>query len=172
MQKFVILSGCSGGGKSTLLEELKRQGYSVVEEAGRKIVKEHGDLELQVLCEMIIAKSLEAYQQAKTMTKVKDGIIFFDRSFLEGINYFLSINMPKYDYLIDEFRYYPVVYMTPPWKEIYVQDKERKHTIDDGVKEYNQLITFYPSCGYEIVVLPKVSVQERVEFVLAELKSI
>ncbi|MGO4213890.1 AAA family ATPase, partial [Terriglobus sp. YAF25] len=40
MYRFVILSGCSGGGKSSLLEELARRGYSVVEEPGRRIVRE------------------------------------------------------------------------------------------------------------------------------------
>jgi len=37
---FVVISGCSGGGKSTLLLELGRRGYATVEEPGRRIVKE------------------------------------------------------------------------------------------------------------------------------------
>lgn len=40
MNHFVIISGCSGGGKSTLLDELKQRGYPVVPEAGRRIVQE------------------------------------------------------------------------------------------------------------------------------------
>lgn len=40
MDRFVIISGCSGGGKSTLIAELGRRGYAVVEEPGRRIVKE------------------------------------------------------------------------------------------------------------------------------------
>ena len=34
----VVISGCSGGGKSTLLAELARRGYAVVEEPGRRII--------------------------------------------------------------------------------------------------------------------------------------
>jgi ABC-type lipoprotein export system ATPase subunit len=37
---YVVISGCSGGGKSTLLSELVNRGYSVVLEPGRQIVKE------------------------------------------------------------------------------------------------------------------------------------
>ena len=37
MEKFITISGCSGGGKSTLLSELNRRGYPVVEEPGRRI---------------------------------------------------------------------------------------------------------------------------------------
>lgn len=33
-----VISGCSGGGKSTLLVELTRRGYATVEEPGRRIV--------------------------------------------------------------------------------------------------------------------------------------
>ena len=37
---LVIISGCSGGGKSTLLAELARRGHPVYEESGRQVVKE------------------------------------------------------------------------------------------------------------------------------------
>jgi predicted ATPase len=40
MDRFIILSGCSGGGKSTLLAELARRGFATVEEPGRRIVIE------------------------------------------------------------------------------------------------------------------------------------
>ena len=39
MDRFVVISGCSGGGKSTLLAELGRRGYAVVEEPGLRIVQ-------------------------------------------------------------------------------------------------------------------------------------
>ena len=38
-EKFVLITGCSGGGKSTLLAELHARGWPVVEEPGRRIVK-------------------------------------------------------------------------------------------------------------------------------------
>ncbi len=39
-QRFVTISGCSGGGKSRLLTDLARRGYAVVEEPGRRIARE------------------------------------------------------------------------------------------------------------------------------------
>ena len=38
--RFVVLSGCSGGGKSTLQAELRRRGHATVDEPGRRIVKD------------------------------------------------------------------------------------------------------------------------------------
>jgi len=40
MENFVTISGCSSGGKSTLLAELRRRGFATVEEPGRRIVAE------------------------------------------------------------------------------------------------------------------------------------
>ncbi len=175
MNKLVVISGCSGGGKSTLLSELHDQGYAVIEEIGRKLVKEqlavNGDItpweKPQIFCELLIDKSIEAYHQAEEMETVKDQIIFFDRSFLEGVNYFQSLKIHKYDHFINELRFYPTIFMTPPWKEIYTQDDERKHAFEDGVKEYNQLLRFYPQCGYHIIELQKICVEDRVKFILS-----
>jgi hypothetical protein len=40
INRFVAISGCSSGGKSTLLAELGRRGHATVEEPGRRIVKQ------------------------------------------------------------------------------------------------------------------------------------
>jgi predicted ATPase len=36
---FFVITGCSGGGKSTLLSELEQRGYRVFPEPGRQVVK-------------------------------------------------------------------------------------------------------------------------------------
>jgi hypothetical protein len=40
VDRFVVISGCSSGGKSTLIAELGKRGHAVVDEPGRRIVKE------------------------------------------------------------------------------------------------------------------------------------
>ena len=171
MKKLVVLSGCSGGGKSTLISNLKYQGYAVVEEVCRNIIKEHGDIDPLVRCEMIITKSIAAYHQAEKMEAVKDDVIFFDRSFLEGVSYFQSIKIHKYNYLINELRFHRFIFITPPWKETFQQDDERKNSFDDAVNEYNQIIKFYPKYGYHMIELPRINVEKRIEFILETLKS-
>jgi predicted ATPase len=102
MKKLVVLSGCSGGGKSTLLSKLSYQGYAINEEVCRVIIKEHGEIDPLVRGKMIITRSIAAYHQAKKIKTVKDNVIFFDRSFLEVVSYFQSIGIHKYDYLIND----------------------------------------------------------------------
>ena len=63
-------------------------------------------------------------------------------------------------------RYHHKIFLTPPWPEIYVTDSERRHDLDAAVAEYQRLLELYPSLGYEVVILPKVSVPERADLVL------
>lgn len=39
-RRLVLLTGCSGGGKSTLLRALEKRGFATVEEPGRRIVSD------------------------------------------------------------------------------------------------------------------------------------
>jgi predicted ATPase len=176
--KLIIISGCSGGGKSTLLSELSNEGYSVVPEVGRELIKEqlaaNGSIipwqQPQAFCEMLITRSIAAFHKAKTITNVRDQLIFFDRSFLEGVSYYQSLeikNSNKYDHYVDELRYYPTIFMAPPWKEIFRQDEERKHSFESAVEEYERLLKFYPKYGYRIVEFPKASLTDRVHFIIS-----
>lgn len=40
MNRFILISGCSGGGKSTLLDELARHGLATIGEPGRRVVRD------------------------------------------------------------------------------------------------------------------------------------
>ncbi|AUW57763.1 hypothetical protein C1T17_06250 [Sphingobium sp. SCG-1] len=57
----------------------------------------------------------------------------------------------------------------PPWPEIFVTDHERQHLFDDAVAEYDRLVTGYKDLRYEVKILPKVAVEDRVAFVLRHL---
>lgn len=167
MNKLIVISGCSGGGKSTLLSELKNHGYTVMEEVGRKVVKEYGDIDPLLRCELILKKSVDAYYEAKKLKETKNQMVFLDRSFLECVSYYQAINVTTYDHLVKELRYYPIVFMTPPWPEIFCQDEERKHTFEDAVEEYERDLLFYEQSGYHIIELPKIDVRARFQFVIS-----
>lgn len=177
-KKLVVISGCSGGGKSTLLDELKSNGHAVIPEVGREIVKEQLQSKGNMtpwknpiaFCELAIQKSIANYYQANTAITAANQILFFDRCFLDGISYYQTLELDdvrKYDYLIRDLRFYPTVFMTPPWSEIYCQDDERKHSFEDAVAEYERLLKFYAQCGYQILEIPKVSVHERFLFMMS-----
>jgi predicted ATPase len=177
MNRFVVISGCSSGGKSTLLSELKARGYATVSEVGREIVKEQlakgGNItpwEKPIeFCEQLVERSIAVYKLAQEMPDVMGQVVFFDRCFLEGVGYFQSQEINRYDHFVNELRYYPTIFIAPPWKEIFRHDRERKNTFENAIAEYERDLKFYRKCSYHLIELPKTTVKERAEFILSKL---
>jgi len=49
LNNHIVISGCSGGGKSTLLDSLQSQGYKTIQEAGRRVVAAEVELGSEAL---------------------------------------------------------------------------------------------------------------------------
>jgi predicted ATPase len=190
VDRFVVISGCSGGGKSTLLAELDRRGYAVVEEPGRRIVQEERErrgaalpwVDPQAFARRAIAMSLEDRASAVA----RESWVFFDRGLIDAVtglqhltgesaaaSLLQNIRGPGHQErpfdLRRTHRYHQRVFLAPPWPEIYAADPERRHGLTDAVAEYERLLVAYPALGYEVVLLPKARVAERADFVLAML---
>ncbi|WP_421594197.1 AAA family ATPase [Shinella sp. M27] len=172
--RFIVLSGCSGGGKSTLLEELSRRGHATVEEPGRRIVQEElakdGTalpwLDLAAFARRAIAMALADREAMRD----QPGLVFFDRGWIDAASALeAETGEPVLAALAARHRYNACVFLTPPWPEIYRSDLERRHGFEAALAEYERLERTYPALGYETVILPKVSVAERADFMLARL---
>jgi predicted ATPase len=171
MNRFVVVSGCSGGGKSTLLEELARRGHATLEEPGRRIVREETARggtalpwsDIAAFARRAIARALEDREAAAR----HEGWVFFDRGLIDAAAALEhATGEPALERYGRAHRYNTRVFLTPPWPEIYGADAERRHDFAAALAEYERLLEAYPRLGYEVVVLPKVSVAERAEFVL------
>ena len=66
-------------------------------------------------------------------------------------------------------RYNARVFIAPPWKEIYGRDDERRQSWEVAVRTYQIMAEIYSEMGYELVELPRTSVTQRAEFVVAEM---
>lgn len=166
---YVVVSGCSGGGKSTLLAELARRGYSVVPEPGRQIVKEqtaiNGDALPWSNLEKFLELALSRYLFLFNSQKEQQQPIFFDRGIVDAVQ--LGISQPPYfQNAAEKFRYNRLVFLVPPWEEIFTGDAERKHDFETAKKEFEELLIKYKSFGYETVLVPKLPVNERADFIL------
>jgi len=172
--RFVILSGCSGGGKSTLLAELARRGFATVEEPGRRIVKQElagGGRALPWVdpvgfSRRAIAKALEDLEAAARY----EGWVFFDRGLIDaaaGLQH--NTGEPALETRVSPWRFHSQVFLTPPWPEIYETDPERRHDLGEALAEYARLLRVYPALGYEVVILPKISVAARADFLVEAL---
>lgn len=82
------------------------------------------------------------------------------------------MNQKQPDYFqntANQFRYHHLVFLVPPWEEIFSNDRERKHDFNSAKKEFDELLIKYKNFGYETVLIPKVSVKERADFILEKL---
>jgi predicted ATPase len=174
--RFVVISGCSGGGKSTLLTELGRRGYATVEEPGRRIVRQEllGDgSALPWVDGVAFARRAIALATADhAAASCSAGWVFFDRGLVDAAAALQHLTgEPVLTPLGQSYRYYPHVFLAPPWREIYATDTERRHGFDAAIAEYPRLLRAYPSLGYEVTELPKIGVAERADFVLRNLRN-
>ena len=172
--RFVVISGCSSGGKSTLLAELGRRGYATVEEPGRRIVQEEmlgKGLALPWVDAIAFARRAVALALADRATvNHESGWVFFDRGLIDAAAALQRLTgEPALATLAPANHYYPRVFLAPPWPEIYVIDTERRHGLSAAIAEYQHLLDVYPSLGYQVRILPKATTPERADFVLRSL---
>lgn len=179
MVKFVVVSGCSSGGKSTLLAEMSRLGFQTVPEPGRQIVKDQletgGDalpwVNAARFLDLCIARGIAAYSAAP-----RDGrVVLFDRSIVDAVSAVRGIThslRQEHRDALERYRYARRVYMAPPWRELFENDAERRHGFDEAVNEYERLMRDYREWGYEVEVLPKLPLAERVEHLRCRLREV
>lgn len=175
MDRFVVISGCSGGGKSTLLAELSDRGYATVAEPGRRIIHhemQYGGSALPWIDLGAFARRAIGLAIADRLSCPADGIVFFDRGVIDAAVAIAHTSCePVRETLAHAHRYNGCVFLAPPWPEIFVADEERRHGLDDAIGEYERLKAAYPALGYDVVELPKASVADRADFVLATLQN-
>ncbi|MBB2929885.1 AAA family ATPase [Paraburkholderia silvatlantica] len=174
MDRFVVISGCSGGGKSTLLTELEGRGYCVVEEPGRRIVRaetqSNGTALPWIDLSAFLRRAIEMAIADRTSVQSSEDWVFFDRGLIDAAVGLEEVTgEPILATLGHTYRYHSRVFLAPPWPEIYVQDPERRHGMNSAMAEYSRLLNAYPSIGYDVSILPKVGVVERADFVLTML---
>lgn len=174
MNHFIILSGCSGGGKSTLLSALSGLGYATINEPGRRVVEAEQASggtalpwqDLRAFLIRVISLAREDHEAARAHT----GPVFFDRSLIDALTAWQHLTgSAELAPLAEQYRYARTVFLTPPWPEIYETDAGRQHGLEEAMAEYDRLLTAYPAHGYETILLPKVPVAERVDFLLGQL---
>jgi predicted ATPase len=170
-QMFVI-SGGPGAGKTTLLAELQKLGYSTAPEVARKIIQEQvqtgGDalpwLDKEAFTLLMLQRSIESY----LANAILPGPSFSDRGIPDALCYARLIGLAA-ESILDacrEYRYARLVFLAPPWKEIYTTDEERKQDFAEAARTFENMAEVYEECGYESVILPKTDPAARAQFVL------
>lgn len=172
---FIIITGGPGAGKTTLLYEIQKNGYSFVPEVAREIIQtqvsSNGDAlpwkNTTKYRDLMLNESIESYLLA--LTHPLEQKLFFDRGIPDTLAYSNLINIPISEKLESEarkYRYNKQVFILPPWEEIYITDHERIQDFEEAVATYKILVETYKQLDYELIEVPKISVKQRVDFIL------
>lgn len=169
---FHIISGGPGSGKSALLTALKDLGYKTMPEAGRAIIQDQVIIGGSALpwadrlafAELMLGWELRSYHEAGDIIRP----VFFDRGMPDVVGYLrvCGLDVPAHILTAAErFRYNKRVFMAPPWREIFHEDKERKQSWAEAVATFEAMVKTYEALDYEITLLPLTSIEERTAFV-------
>ncbi|MBA3676519.1 MAG: AAA family ATPase [Sphingosinicella sp.] len=166
---FVMISGCSGGGKSTLLAEIARRNNVVVEEPGRRILAEEraGDgralpwVDAGAFARRALAMSVADHEAAR-------GLTFFDRGVVDAAVAIAATSGKPPSSILARYRY-DMVFLAPAWPEIYVNDADRRHSLETALLDYERVRQAYIDADYDPILLPRETVAARADFILARL---
>ncbi len=169
---FFVLTGGPGVGKTTLIRHLRAEGLLCVDETARAVIREQvenggnavpwGDT--QAYFETVAQRDLAIFDAMAGETRT----VLFDRNVVDAACWALAEGIttpPALMAALRARRCNPLVFVAPPWPEIYETDDERRQTWAEAEATFPRVMNALVALDYEPVVLPRASVAERAAFV-------
>ena len=168
-----IVTGGPGAGKTTLLAAAASGGLRVGEEAARAIIQSQVAIDGPAVhwrdkarfAELMLDRDIQTYLALRGSTDVA----LCDRGIPDLVAYGRMFALPEGAHFHRAsllYRYSPIVFFAPPWREIFVTDAERTEGWEHAVSVYGPMRDVYAELGYRVVELPKAPVAERLAFVM------
>lgn len=170
-----VITGGPGFGKSVLIEKLLELGYRVGSEFARQLItrqiSEGGDI--------LPWKDIAEFEKRVTEKRVEflksvdiDSIAFSDRGLPDQAAFSMYKGKeisPQLNLALEENRYAKKVFLTLPWPQIFQNDQIRTETFEEAERIHQFIVKAYLNYGYELIELPFVSPDKRIEFILKSL---
>lgn len=184
--KKIVITGGPSTGKTSVIEQLEKDGFQCLHEVIRDMTSEEktqGE-EIEIVSNPIVSvpdpKSfnlnilnarINQYRSALESTR---DIVFFDRGIPDVLAYmdcFQQSYTSEFSEPCQTLRY-DHIFLMPPWKEIHVTDSERFESFEESIKIHDCLANSYGNFSYDVTLVPKGSVAERVQFILDHTKTL
>lgn len=175
-QKHLFIGG-PGTGKSSTLNCLSQLGFYCFPEIAREITlsaKQNGIDQLFLTDPLAFSKALlkGRIEQFNKADEIEEDIVYIDRG-IPDVSAYLHYSKQDFpsDFIEANEKYiYNKVFHFPIWDDIFVSDNERYENIDEAKKIDFHLQQTYKNLGYNLIHVPKLSIEERANFILQHQK--
>ncbi len=173
INNWYVITGSSCSGKTTLVNMLEQKGYKVVYETARTLLDQELSKGLTV---EEIRKDENAFQKKILDMKIdvennldKQDFVFLDRAIPDTCAYYTLYGVSSTEALDEAIKKcnYKKVFLLDQLP--YTLDYARTETKEQQDKLHELLEKAYRDLGFEIVQVPVLPIEERVEFVLKHL---
>lgn len=176
--KKIVITGGPGTGKTTIVQSLKDEGYACLPEISRQVILEARASGIEQLflenpllfSEKLLEGRERQYIEAKNHS---DEIVFIDRGIPDIIAYMDYMDEPSpysFEKACKECTY-DLVFLLPPWEEIYIPDNERYENFEQAVNIHDFLEKTYKRFGYETIEVPTGKIDHRTNFIEEVIKN-
>lgn len=173
--KWFVITGGPSTGKTTLLDELEKAGYTTIPEAARTLIDEA--LKKGITTEEFRADEKRFQEDIARLKEeietkhVSSEITFFDRGMHDTIAYLRHYNYHIEDWiqeLMHKSNYQKVFLLEP--LSVYQHDYARTES-PDFVYDINKLLhEAYAESGLEPIRVPALALSDRIKFILDNLE--
>ncbi len=176
-KEIVVIIGGPGSGKTTLIDALTKMGHCCYPEISRQVImkaREQGIEQLFLENPLLFSELLleGRMKQHQTACEENSDIVFIDRGIPDVLAYmhYIGDSYPAtFDDACREHKYNRI-FILPPWEEIYTSDEARYETYEQSQLLFNHLSETYRNYNYDLIEVPRTTVEKRIEFIFDELK--
>ena len=168
--KKILITGGPGTGKTSLVNELKNNGYLCSEEIVRDLTikkRDEGVDQYFLTDPLVFSIKLFNLRLKEYSKSFNSNLIIYDRGPIDVLAYlnFKSIEIPK-DLINDSKKInYEYSFILNPWRDIYTQDSVRYESYEECVIIHELLIKEYEKFKIKLIVVPNGTIFERVRFI-------
>jgi predicted ATPase len=159
--KRIVITGCPGAGKTSIIKGLEDKGYSVFEEYSRTLIDEGkatGKANFFLSNPEEFSELLFSGRKAQFKA--------FSSLYVHAAKPYLLAVKGRDDFWekrIIPFKY-DLVFLVEPWKEIYKKDTQRMETFIEAKRYFPYIKNLYKQ-SHLIVTVPKDTIINRVLFI-------
>ncbi len=175
---YFVLTGAMGSGKSAIIEQLITMRLNCMPEPARQILREQRailargvpEIDPDLFTQLMLSRATSFYLEniAAEISTV------FDRGIPDMIAYaeLFGLDTKRYYNSAHQYKYNHCIFWFKGWKDIYKTDEERKMNFQQAYQFGERAHEIYRELGYDVILVPMLSIDKRAEFIYNKIQSL